>query len=92
MKKVSRIFAAQNRIETHEDSNNKTPLHWAAANGKLKAVEKLIELGFMVSASDKVGQRPLHMAPLMGQVHAHGSGATTIFCLKTTLHNMLSVS
>jgi len=40
----------------------RTPLHWASANGQLNCVKVLVEFGADVNAQDETGWTPLHFA------------------------------
>jgi len=58
------------RIESSFDLKNadgQTPLHLAAASGKVAAVEYLIEHDANVNATNRLFQTPLHMAAMEGR-------------------------
>ena len=44
------------------DTNDITPLHWAAKGDNLRAAEILIEAGSKISPRDKMGKQPLDYA------------------------------
>ncbi|KAJ8304114.1 hypothetical protein KUTeg_017697 [Tegillarca granosa] len=60
---------------------DRTPLHWAAANGNMEVVEKLIEGGSDLEAKDKYGMRPALWAAWYGHLEILqlliNSGATS---------------
>lgn len=49
-------------IEVETDSNDKTPLHFAAMNNHIDTAEMLISKGANVNAKDFDGNTPLHLA------------------------------
>lgn len=48
------------------DINDHTPLHYAAAEGHIRAASKLIEFNCDVNAENRAGNRPLHFASVVG--------------------------
>jgi ankyrin repeat protein len=46
------------RINTRDNVNGRTPLHWAVWWGNIQAVQLLLEHGADVNASDKSGKTP----------------------------------
>ena len=46
-----------------------TPMHMAAAAGKLDTIDKLIELEAMVDFNDELDQKPIHLAAQVGDTH-----------------------
>jgi ankyrin repeat protein len=48
------------------DDMGRTPLHWAAQNGDIECINRLIESGSLVNAKDRFGDTPLKIAAFMG--------------------------
>ena len=54
---------------TARDSDGRTPLHWAAANGQLETVKWLVQKNSdLLCMQDKDGSTPLHCAAISGQL------------------------
>ena len=61
--KITELLAKDPKLANAKDPNDdKTPLHYAAAEGQLDAVKLLIEKGADVNAKAKNGFTPLHLA------------------------------
>ena len=52
-----------------EDSQQWTPLHWAAKSGAADTVARLLEAGASNTKIDASGQTPFHIAMFCGNVH-----------------------
>ncbi len=56
--------ATKSRLVNARDRNGNTPLHEAAANGKVDTLRLLIEAGADLNARDNTGMTPLHAAAM----------------------------
>ncbi|XP_055956595.1 ankyrin repeat and death domain-containing protein 1A-like isoform X3 [Patella vulgata] len=64
-----RALYSQNSKEINSKNNlDRTPLHWAAANGNMEAVQALIEGGADLEGKDKYGMRPVLWAAWFGHL------------------------
>ena len=60
---VKRILErAPHLLQTRDETNDMTPLHVAARWGHLPVVQYLVEIGADVTAKDKAGMTPSHLA------------------------------
>jgi ankyrin repeat protein len=66
------------------DGDGDTPLHTAAYNGHVEAMQALVELGADVHAADADGRTPLHAAAAGGHVEV-----VTTFWERTLTHQLL---
>ena len=48
----------------------KTPLHWAAFDGDVEEMTRLIASGADIDVEDEAGRTPLHVAAYEGKVEA----------------------
>ncbi|MHB9134068.1 MAG: ankyrin repeat domain-containing protein [Armatimonadota bacterium] len=65
--KLEALLKADDKLLTAKDDNGLTPLHWAAAAGKISVVQLLLDKGADVNAVDTSGRTPLHGAAGNGQ-------------------------
>ena len=62
IKAVKQHLAAGTDVDTRDDVNGWTPLHFAAVDGHKEVAELLITKGASVNAKDKDGRTPLDLA------------------------------
>jgi len=55
-------------LDDPSEGNKRTALHYAAAEGKLMALKRLLKCGARVHAMDEEGNTPLHLAAAANQV------------------------
>jgi ankyrin repeat protein len=60
------IALCQNVPLHSTDDMGRTPLHWAAQNGDIECINRLIEVGSLVNTKDRYGDTPLKIAAFMG--------------------------
>jgi ankyrin repeat protein len=65
---VKRILSIRNINVNVKDVYGRTPLHWAARNGRIEIARLLLQNGAEVNAKDNIGFTPLHFAASKGHV------------------------
>lgn len=67
---IVRILRADRSLVHATDPNFSTPLHFAAAEGSLKALETLLGWGADINAINRIGRTPLCVAAVEGEIPA----------------------
>ncbi|KAK4247683.1 hypothetical protein C7999DRAFT_41018 [Corynascus novoguineensis] len=69
-KEVAGLLSEPQALFDARDRFARTPLHYAARNGRATFVELLLEKGAAIEAKDSIGRTPLHVAAWSGHVAA----------------------
>lgn len=67
LKRTKTLVSKRPNFINARDNQNRTLLHWAARNGRLKIARFLITSGADVKTTDKNQQTPLHLAAQFGR-------------------------
>ncbi|ORY56968.1 uncharacterized protein BCR38DRAFT_414280 [Pseudomassariella vexata] len=65
---VTKSLLKMGHLSSPRDSEEWTPLHWAAANGHVNVVAVLVEAGAELNATDSEGWTPLFWASFRGHI------------------------
>jgi ankyrin repeat protein len=78
-------------LDDPSEGNKRTALHYAAAEGKLMALKRLLKCGARVHAMDEEGNTPLHLAAAANQVLVcYLSLSLSLFILSVYMWSILS--